>query len=111
MLLFGYLTHSRQLKIQQSRISCKIATNLHRRIVDALLCVLRNFHMALLLLHIGLVVLNAYFEGNLCSTLSTHHREKRERELRKEGREVPSRVRLREGPICVRITLGQPTIG
>ena len=34
----------------------------------------------------------------------------RERELRKEGREVPSRVRLREGPICVRITLGQPTI-
>ena len=38
------------------------------------------------------------------------HRE-RERELRKEGREVPSRVRLREGPIGVRITLGQPTIG
>ena len=36
---------------------------------------------------------------------------KRERELRKEGREVPSRVRLREGPIGVRITLGQPTIG
>ena len=35
----------------------------------------------------------------------------RERELRKEGREVPSRVRLREGPIGVRITLGQPTIG
>ena len=34
----------------------------------------------------------------------------RERELRKEGREVPSRVRLREGPIGVRITLGQPTI-
>ena len=35
----------------------------------------------------------------------------RERELRKEGREVPSRVGLREGPIGVRITLGQPTIG
>ena len=35
----------------------------------------------------------------------------RERELRTEGREVPSRVRLREGPIGVRITLGQPTIG
>ena len=35
----------------------------------------------------------------------------RERELHKEGREVPSRVRLREGPIGVRITLGQPTIG
>ena len=35
----------------------------------------------------------------------------RKRELRKEGREVPSRVRLREGPIGVRITLGQPTIG
>ena len=35
----------------------------------------------------------------------------RERELHKEGREVPSRVRLREGPIVVRITLGQPTIG
>ena len=35
----------------------------------------------------------------------------RERELRKEGHEVPSRVRLREGPIGVRITLGQPTIG
>ena len=35
----------------------------------------------------------------------------RERELRKEGREVPSRVRLREGPIGVRITQGQPTIG
>ena len=35
----------------------------------------------------------------------------RERELRKEGREVPSRVRLSEGPIGVRITLGQPTIG
>ena len=35
----------------------------------------------------------------------------RERELSKEGREVPSRVRLREGPIGVRITLGQPTIG
>ena len=34
----------------------------------------------------------------------------RERELRREGREVPSRVRLREGPIGVRITLGQPTI-
>ena len=34
----------------------------------------------------------------------------RERELRKEGREVASRVRLREGPIGVRITLGQPTI-
>ena len=35
----------------------------------------------------------------------------RERELRKEGREVLSHVRLREGPIGVRITLGQPTIG
>ena len=34
-----------------------------------------------------------------------------ERDLRKEGCEVPSRVRLREGPIGVRITLGQPTIG
>ena len=34
----------------------------------------------------------------------------RERELRKEGRAVPFRVRLREGPIGVRITLGQPTI-
>ena len=33
----------------------------------------------------------------------------RERELRKEGREVPSRVRLREGPIGLRITLGQPS--
>ena len=31
----------------------------------------------------------------------------RERELRKEGREVPSRVRLREGPIGVRITLAK----
>ena len=40
-----------------------------------------------------------------------HGLRERERELRKEGREVPSRVRLREGPIGVRITLGQPTIG
>ena len=36
---------------------------------------------------------------------------KREKELRKKGRELPSRVRLREGPIGVRITLGQPTMG
>ena len=42
---------------------------------------------------------------------STISARERERELRKEGREVPSRVRLREGPIGVRITLGQPTIG
>ena len=34
----------------------------------------------------------------------------RDRELLKEGSEVPSRVRLREGPIGVRVTLGQPTI-
>ena len=43
--------------------------------------------------------------------LSLLQARERERELRKEGREVPSRVRLREGPIGVRITLGQPTIG
>ena len=29
------------------------------------------------------------------------------KELHKEGRELPSRVRLREGPVGVRITLGQ----
>ena len=40
-----------------------------------------------------------------------HRSYERERELRKEGREVPSRVRLREGPTGVRITMGQPTIG
>ena len=34
----------------------------------------------------------------------------RGRELRNKGREVPSRVRLREGLIGVMITLGQPTI-
>ena len=33
----------------------------------------------------------------------------RERDLRREEREVPSRVNLKEGPIGVRI-LGQPTI-
>ena len=48
--------------------------------------------------------------SNLGKELQRGQRE-RERELRKEGREVPSRVRLREGPIGVRITLGQPTIG
>ena len=51
---------------------------------------------------------------NLVETTDTHlikTTKQRERELRKEGREVPSRVRLREGPIGVRITLGQPTIG
>ena len=46
-----------------------------------------------------------------CDSQSAWHLHERERELRKEGREVPSRVRLREGPIGVRITLGQPTIG
>ena len=35
----------------------------------------------------------------------------RERELRKEGNELPSWVKLREGPIGVRITLGQSTLG
>ena len=49
-----------------------------------------------------------YWHGFHCT--AAMYRE-RERELRKEGREVPSRVRLREGPIGVRITLGQPTIG
>ena len=34
----------------------------------------------------------------------------RERELRKERIELPSRIRSREGPVGVRITLGQPTI-
>ena len=48
--------------------------------------------------------------SNSLTRLDASTRE-RERELRKEGREVPSRVRLREGPIGVRITLGQPTIG
>ena len=43
--------------------------------------------------------------------LALRRERERERALRKEGREVPSRVRLREGPIGVRITLGQPTIG
>ena len=47
----------------------------------------------------------------LAYMLLTYQKRERERELRKEGREVPSRVRLREGPIGVRITLGQPTIG
>jgi hypothetical protein len=32
------------------------------------------------------------------------------REIRKEGRELPSRIRLRDGRISVRITLGQPTM-
>ena len=45
------------------------------------------------------------------SSVKPKNQRERERELRKEGREVPSRVRLREGPIGVRITLGQPTIG
>ena len=35
----------------------------------------------------------------------------RERELRKEGRELPSPIKLRGWPIGVRITLGQPTMG
>ena len=34
----------------------------------------------------------------------------RDRELRKEGDELPAHVRSREGPIGVPITLGQPTI-
>ena len=51
-----------------------------------------------------------YILAMLCRVLYERPTE-RERELRKEGREVPSRVRLREGPIGVRITLGQPTIG
>jgi len=37
-------------------------------------------------------------------------RERERESYGKEGRELPSRVRLREGPIGVRITLGQPTI-
>ena len=34
----------------------------------------------------------------------------KERELREEGRQFPSRVRLREGAIGVRNALGQPTM-
>ena len=49
--------------------------------------------------------------GALSAIRPRNEERERERELRKEGREVPSRVRLREGPIGVRITLGQPTIG
>ena len=36
--------------------------------------------------------------------------QQREGELRKEGRELRSRVRSRVGPISVRMTLGQPTM-
>ena len=53
----------------------------------------------------------AYFNPPARIDTRTRTARERERELRKEGREVPSRVRLREGPIGVRITLGQPTIG
>ena len=58
---------------------------------------------------LGLSMVNsrgAWCQYELAGCLCTE----KERELRKEGRELPSRVRLREGPIGVRITLGQPTI-
>ena len=76
--------------------------------ISPLLCVVLSLSLSLSLQNVAsLRLVSARCMGAAPKTCYNE----RERELRKEGREVPSRVRLREGPIGVRITLGQPTIG
>ena len=57
--------------------------------------------------------MHARYAFELCFIWRDVNLPERERKskLRKEGREVHSCIRLREGPIGVMVTLGLPTIG